>query len=137
MHVLLSATIFVISSRSVSKSAHTVLVQVKEIPGKSLRINTVCNFLTIKSAAELNKLLSRLLLLFHIDIQESSPKRNAKFNFLGIIWENKMPCRVLFLGFQWAYNPKFSLQWQPWCHLRDILGGSNVWLRESDFLWEM
>ena len=83
-----------------SKSAQTVLVQAKEIPGKSLRINTVCNFLTIKSAAELNKLLSRLLLLFHIDIQESSPKRNAKFNFLGIIWENKMSCRVLFLGFQ-------------------------------------
>ena len=39
-------------------------------------------------------------MLFHIDIQESSPKRNAKFNFLGIIWENKMPCRVLF----WAFS---------------------------------
>ena len=43
----------------------------------------------MKSAAELNTLLLNFLLLFHVDIQESSCVDNAKFNFLGIIWESK------------------------------------------------
>ena len=35
--------------RSVSTKARIVLAQAKEVPGTSLRINTVCNFYTMKS----------------------------------------------------------------------------------------
>ena len=37
------------------------------------------------------------------DIQEGSREGNAKFNFLGIIWENKRSS-----GFQRALNAKFD-----------------------------
>ena len=42
----------------------------EEVPETNLRINTVCNFLPVKSAVELNRLLLKFLLC-HADIQES------------------------------------------------------------------
>ena len=39
----------------------------------------------MESAAKLNKLLLKLVLLCQVDIQESPREGNAKFNFLGII----------------------------------------------------
>ena len=40
----------------------------------------------MESAAKLNRLLSKLILVFQVDIQESPREEgNAKFNFLGII----------------------------------------------------
>ena len=66
------------SSRSVSTKARVVLVQVKEAPGASLRIDTVCNF-KMKSVVKLNRLFMKFLLLRHVDVQESSRKGNAKF----------------------------------------------------------
>ena len=40
-----------------TKKAHTFLLQGKEIPEMSLRINTVCSFQNMKSAVELNRLI--------------------------------------------------------------------------------
>ena len=42
-----------------------------------------------KVLVELNRLIFKLLLLYEVDIQERSCKVNAKFNYLGIIWESK------------------------------------------------
>ena len=42
-------------------------------------------FLTMKKAAELNRLVLKLILLCQVDIQESSGIDNGTFNFLGII----------------------------------------------------
>ena len=39
----------------------------------------------MESAAKLNRLLLKLVLLCQVDIQESPREGNAKFNFLGII----------------------------------------------------
>ena len=44
----------------------------------------------MKSTAELNGLLLKLLLLCQVDVLESSREHNAKFNLLGIIWEYKV-----------------------------------------------
>ena len=70
---------------SVSTKPQIVLAQVKEAPGESLRINTVCNFYTMKSVVELNRLLLKFLLLCYFVIQEGYCGDNAKFNFLGIV----------------------------------------------------
>ena len=67
-----------ISSRSVSTQAQTFLLQGKEIPETSLRINTVCNFQTMKSAVELNRLLLKFLITCHMDIQKISLEDNQK-----------------------------------------------------------
>ena len=40
----------IISSRSMSTKAHTFLLEGNQITETSLRINTVCNFQTMKSA---------------------------------------------------------------------------------------
>ena len=37
----------------------------------------------MKSTMELKGLLLKFLLLYHVDIQESSREENAKFNFQG------------------------------------------------------
>ena len=92
--LLSAARSFIISSRSVSTKAHFFLAQVKESPGGSLRINTICIFETMVNVANLKRLL-KFLLLSHVDIQESYCKCNAKFNFLGIILESKRSWRVL------------------------------------------
>ena len=57
----------------------------KEEPGTSLRISTVCNFQTMKSFAELNRLLLKFLLLCQMDNQESSRKSIVEFSFLELI----------------------------------------------------
>ena len=44
LYKLLSATIFIMSSRFLPKGAQMVLAQAKEAPGTSLRINRVCNY---------------------------------------------------------------------------------------------
>ena len=44
------------SSRSVSNQAQIGLAQAKQAPERILKINAVCNFCTMKSAAELNRL---------------------------------------------------------------------------------
>ena len=52
----------------------------------------------MKSTVELNRLLLKFLLLCYVDIQESSCKGNAKFNFLGIIWQSRawqIACTVM------------------------------------------
>ena len=54
----------------------------------------------MKGAVDLNRLLLKFVLLCHVDIRESSREENAKFNFLGIIWESKRSKRVLFAGFR-------------------------------------
>ena len=43
----------------------------------------------MKSAVELNRPLSKFVLLFQEDIHEIFLEENAKFTFLGIIWESK------------------------------------------------
>ena len=73
-----------------STNGQIALAQAKEAAGTSLRINTVCNFQTVKSGAELNTLLLKFLLLCQVDIQESSRKDNAKFSFLGIVRERSL-----------------------------------------------
>lgn len=72
----------------------------------------------MKNAVEMNRLLWRLVLLCHTDIQESSHKGNAKE-------------RVPFLGFQRPYNPKFLLRWQPLCRLRNVLD----FIKNGNYLW--
>ena len=54
----------------------------------------------MKSPVELNKLLLKFLLLYFVDIQESSHKDNAKFNFLGIILESKRSWTAHFQAFR-------------------------------------
>ena len=49
------------SSRSVSNKAGIALPQVEGASVTNLRINTICNFQTIKSPVESNRLLSKLL----------------------------------------------------------------------------
>ena len=71
----------------------------KEVRRISLRINTVWNFESIKSAVELNRLLLKLVLLYQVHIQESSCEDNTKLNFLVIIWESKRSWRVHLSGF--------------------------------------
>ena len=44
---------------------------------------TVCNFLTMKSAVVLDRLLLKFLLC-HVDIQESSREDSTTFNFLWV-----------------------------------------------------
>ena len=68
-----------------SAKALIVLLLAKEQPETTLRINSVCNFLTMKSAVELNILLLNFVLLCLVNIQESCREDNAKFNLLGII----------------------------------------------------
>ena len=51
----------------------------------NVRINEFCNFFNHKKAAELNRLVLKLILLCQVDIQESSGIDNGTFNFLGII----------------------------------------------------
>ena len=80
--------------------AQIALLQVKEAPGGSLRINTVCHFLILKSVVELNRLLLKFLLLCHSVIQKGYCGDKAKSNFLGIIWEGKRSWKIHFSGFQ-------------------------------------
>ena len=54
----------------------------------------------MKSCVELNRPLLKLVFLFFVDIYKSSRKGNAKFNFLGIIWESKRSRGIHFSGFQ-------------------------------------
>ena len=61
-----------------STQAQTFLLQGKEIPETSLRINTICNFQTMKSAVELNRLLLKFLITCHMDIQKISLEDNQK-----------------------------------------------------------
>ena len=72
----------------------------------------------MKSALELNKLLFKFTLLYHVDIQETSREDNVKFNLQRITWESKTSWRVYLSSFQRAWNTKFC---QTWCHLRDKL----------------
>ena len=53
----------------------------------------LCNFWIIKSAADLNILLLKFVLLCQVDIQESFPEDSSTFNFRGIIWESKRSWR--------------------------------------------
>ena len=118
----------------------TFLLSAKETPKTSLRINTVCNFQTMKSAVELNKLLLKLWLLLLTIVprgfSEKFSRRQCNIQ-PGITWESKRPWSVHFSGFHRAENPKSSLQWAPWYCLQDllaslqttryeILGGQNV-----------
>ena len=51
----------------------------------------------MKSSVELNRLLLKSVLLCQVGIgKESSRKDNAKFNFLGRIWESKMSWKKIF-----------------------------------------
>ena len=70
----------------------------------------------MKSALELNKLLFKFALLYHVDIQETSREDNVKFNLQRITWESKTSWRVYLSSIQRAWNTKFC---QTWCHLRD------------------
>ena len=73
-----------------STKAAIILALAKAASRTSLKINAICNFLTMKSAVELLLILIystiiKILLLCLVDIQESSREDNAKFNFLGVI----------------------------------------------------
>ena len=61
-----------------STKAHTFLLQGKEFPEMSLRINTVCSFQNMKSAVELNRLLLKFQILCYVDIQKNSLEDNQK-----------------------------------------------------------
>ena len=55
----------------------------------------------MKSSVELNRLLLKSVLLCQVGIRkESSRKDNAKFNFLGRIWESKMSWKKIFKDFR-------------------------------------
>ena len=43
-----------------------------------------------------------------MDVEDSSREGNAKFNFLGIIWESKRLLKSVLSGFQRAQNQKFG-----------------------------
>ena len=68
-------------SRQPSYHKQYFFVTSEEAPETSLRLNTVCNFLTMKSAVVLDRLLLKFLLC-HVDIQESSREDSTTFNFL-------------------------------------------------------
>ena len=84
---------------------------------------------------ELNRLLLKIVLLCQADIQKSSRKGNAKFNFLGMIWES------IFLegAFSRLSKSLKSKILATGCHLQVLLGllqtsrfellvgGWNVW----------
>ena len=59
----------------------------------------------MKSAVELNRLLVKFVLLCQVNIHERSREDNAKFNFLGIIWESKRSGRG---HFQVCREPKIQ-----------------------------
>ena len=63
----------------------------------------------MKNILKLNKLLLTFFLLYHVDIQEGYCEDNAKFNFLGIIRENRESWRVQF--FRLPERPKFKIFW--------------------------
>ena len=44
----------------------------------------------MKGAMELNRLFLKFVWLCQVDIHESFREENAKFTFLGIIWESKI-----------------------------------------------
>ena len=94
------STVFMISFRSLSREALIVLVLAKVASGTSLKTNTICNFLTMKSVVGLNRLLLKFLLLYQVDIQESFGEKNAKFKFSWITWESKWSWRVHFQAFR-------------------------------------
>ena len=77
-------------SRQPSYGKRYFFVTSEEAPETSFTINTVCIFLTMKNALELER-LDRLLLKFlcHVDIQESFREDSATFDFLVITWESK------------------------------------------------
>ena len=54
----------------------------------------------MKSAVERNRLLLKFVLLWLVDIQESSREDNAKFNFVGIIWRAKGLGECIFKTFK-------------------------------------
>ena len=63
VHVLLLATIFNVICRSASTKTLIVLAIAKEMPGTSLKINTI-KFLNRKTTVELNRLLLKFALYF-------------------------------------------------------------------------
>ena len=83
-----------INSRSVStKKAHTFLLQGKEIPEMSLRINTVCSFQNMKSAVELNRLIEIPNIMSH-GYSENFSWRQSKAA-IGSVLLNKLFLKVL------------------------------------------
>ena len=99
---MIVVTIFIISSRSESTKALIFIALAKEALGRSLRINKICNILTMKSAAELNRLLLKFVLLCQVDSQGNFLEGNAKFNFLGTIWKSDRSWRVHLSDFRRA-----------------------------------
>ena len=95
-----------------STKALIVLALAKEATGTNLRINTVRNFQSMKSGVELNRLFLKFVLC-QVDIQENYSEDNAKFNFLGIIWESKMSWRVHFSDFQKSLKSKILASMVP------------------------
>ena len=57
-------------------------------------------FLNHEKCYWIEQITIKLVLLCHVNIQESSLEDNPKFNFLRIIWESKMSWRVHFFVFQ-------------------------------------
>ena len=136
MRALLSAPILNMISRHVPTKARVVLVQVKETPGRSLGINTASTFWNMEIAVELNWLLVKFLLLCQVDIQKSSPEDNAKFNFLGIIWESKNTPTAYFSGFR-GPNIHIVSSCNSYVLKRFVLRYSEVGTYAVAFLWKL
>ena len=74
----------------------------------------------MESAAKLNRLLLKLVLLCQVDIQESPREGNAKFNFLGIILVELKVTESAF--FKLSKSLKFEILAIVADMLRDMLG---------------
>ena len=74
MRALFLSTIFITSFRSVSTKSLIALTLVKEESRTSLKINTICNFQTMKSAVELNRLYVKKFLTNQCKVQFSRDK---------------------------------------------------------------
>ena len=111
MGALLSATIFIMNSRSMLTKTQIVLAQVENHQERVWKSIQFAIFKSSKFAVELNRVLSEFILLCHVHIQESSREENAKFKFLRIIRESKRSPRVHFLGCQRNWNPEIQIQY--------------------------
>ena len=84
---------------------------------------------------EFNRLLLKFILC-QVETQESSREDNAKFNFLGIIWEGKRSWRAHFSAFKEPkiqnfgnYCPTSRIYWVSYkTPVLRYLRGWNVWV---------
>ena len=90
MPALLSTTIFIMNSRSVSTKTCIVLALAKEVPVTNLRINTVCNFQTMKLCLVHIQEKSNANTMLNSTFQECLGRANGSGEFIRAFREPKI-----------------------------------------------